>query len=120
MRKYPRAGGEFGVWVAGDLHAPPGMNFLKGLVAALAAGVIVIAFRDPETGGWLPLGGRPGEADADTPEPFLGYDGMDRDTLIDFIGSSDLDQAMLLRVQAYEMAHLARQPVLDAIDDLLG
>lgn len=97
------------------------MNFLKSLVAAAAVGVIVVAFRDPETGGWLPLGGSAsGPGDTDSPEPFLGYDGMDRDTLIDFIGSADLDRGMLLRVQAYEMAHQGRGVVLDAVADLLG
>lgn len=96
------------------------MNLLKALVAAAAVGVIAVAFRDSESGGWLPLGGSGTASDpGDTPEPFLGYDGMDRDTLIDFLGSSDLDRAMLLRVQAYEMAHHGRGVVLDAIADLL-
>ena len=96
------------------------MNLLKALVAAAAVGVIVVAFRDPETGGWLPLGGTGATRDdSDTPEPFLGYDGMDRDTLIDFLGSAELDRGMLLRVQAYEMAHQGRGVVLDAVADLL-
>ena len=96
------------------------MNLLKALVAAAAVGVIVVAFQDTETGEWLPLGGMPDRMGADSPEPILGYDGMDRDTLIDFLGSSELDRAMLLRIQAYEMANQGRGVVLDSIADLLG
>lgn len=97
------------------------MNLLKALVAAAAVGVIVVAFQDTETGGWLPLGGTEGDRmDADSPEPILGYDGMDRDTLIDFFGAAELDRATLLRIQAYEMGNQGRGVVLDSIADLLG
>lgn len=97
------------------------MNLLKALVAAAAVGVIVVAFQDTETGGWLPLGGTPDDrVGPGSPEPILGYDGMDRDTLIDFLGSADLDRGTLLRVQAYEMANQGRGVVLDAVADLLG
>ena len=96
------------------------MNLLKALVAAAAVGVIVVAFQDTETGGWLPLGGTPDRMGTDSPEPILGYDGMDRDTLIDFLGSSELDRTTLLRIQAYEMANQGRGVVLDSIADLLG
>lgn len=97
------------------------MNLLKALAAAAAVGVIVVAFQDTETGGWLPPGGTLGDTvGPESPEPVLGYDGMDRDTLIDFLGSADLDRATLLRVQAYEMANQGRGVVLDAVADLLG
>ncbi|CAN5780951.1 hypothetical protein BH23GEM5_BH23GEM5_22970 [soil metagenome] len=97
------------------------MNLLKALVAAAAVGVIVVAFQDTETGGWLPLGGTEGDRmDAGSPEPILGYDGMDRDTLIDFLGAAELDRATLLRIQAYEMGNQGRGVVLDSIADLLG
>ncbi|CAA9374425.1 MAG: hypothetical protein AVDCRST_MAG89-4871 [uncultured Gemmatimonadetes bacterium] len=97
------------------------MNLLKGMVAAAAVGVIVAAFQDTETGGWLPLGGTPGGGmGPDSPEPVLGYDGMDRDTLIDFLGAANLDRGTLLRIQAYEMANQGRGVVLDAVADLLG
>ena len=96
------------------------MNLLKALVAAAAVGVIAVAFRNPETGGWLPLGGTGASGDdGESPEPFLGYDGMDRDTLIDFLGSAELDRSMLHRVQAYEKANQGRGVVLDAVADLL-
>jgi hypothetical protein len=58
--------------------------------------------------------------DAGSPEPILGYDGMDRDTLIDFLGAAELDRATLLRIQAYEMGNQGRGVVLDSIADLLG
>lgn len=97
------------------------MNLLKAMVAAAAVGVIVVAFQDTETGGWLPLDGTLDDGmGADSPEPILGYDGMDRDTLIDFLGSAELDRATLLRIQAYEMANQGRGVVLDSIADLLG
>jgi len=49
----------------------------------------------------------------------LGYDGMDRDTLLDWLRDADLDRSTLLRIQAYEGANLGREPVLDAIEDML-
>ncbi|HET6231342.1 MAG TPA: hypothetical protein VFE05_14815 [Longimicrobiaceae bacterium] len=103
------------------------MNFLKLLVGTAAVGTIVMAFRDGENGRWLSpaipelpalgLGG--GDADDET-EPVLGYDGMDRDTLIDWLNEADLDVPTLRRIRAYEMAHQARQSVLDTVIDLLS
>ena len=98
------------------------MNLLKLLVAGAAIGVIVIAFRDTDEGKWiappLSLGG-PGEEDEDEAEPVLGYDGMDVDTLIDWMDGSAPDPATLERMRAYEAAHLAREGVLAAIADRL-
>jgi len=103
------------------------MNLLKTLLAAAAAGTIVLAFRDVENGRWLQpaIPGRGGNADdlgldEDDEEPVLGYDGMDRDTLIDWLGDAALDEPTLRRVRRYELFHENRQPVLDAIEDLLG
>ena len=73
--------------------------------------------------GAIPRGAAPsaiGEyADADE-EPVLGYDGMDRDTLIDWLRDSALDEETLLRIERYEQAKENREPVLDAVDDLLA
>jgi hypothetical protein len=103
------------------------MNLLKTVVAAAAAATIVLAFRDVENGRWLQpaLPGRTGwdgedDEDEGGEEPVLGYDGMDRDTLIDWLGEADLDDADLVRIRRYELANAARQPVLDAIEDLMG
>ena len=97
------------------------MNFLKGLAAAAAVAVIVIAFRDAERGRWLSpaLPGEDALEDDDT-EPVLGYDGMDVDTLRDWLADARLDQATLLRMRAYEESHYGREAVLEAIEDALG
>ena len=108
------------------------MNALKVVLGAVAAGTIVLAFRDFEGGGWLQPalpGGEWAEGDllleededeALLEEPVLGYDGMDRDTLIAWMDDADLDEATLLRIRRYEVANQDREPVLDRIDDLLA
>ena len=98
------------------------MNLLKLLVAGVAIGVIVIAFRDTDEGRWiappLRIGGA-GEEDHDEAEPVLGYDGMDVDGLIDWMDSAAPDRATLERMRDYEVAHLAREGVLTAISERL-
>lgn len=99
------------------------MNLLKLLIGGAALGTILVAFRDFENRRWLLPGQavRPAtESELETEEPVLGYDGMDRDTLTDWLGSADLDRDTLRRVQRYERANLARGPVLGTIEDLLG
>ena len=96
------------------------MRLLKVLLGAAAVGVVAVAFR--ERGRWL-RPALPGDDEGgllvNGEEPVLGYDGMDRDTLLDWLADADLDLDTLLRVRAYETANLAREPVLDAVDDLL-
>jgi hypothetical protein len=109
------------------------MNTFKVLVGAAAVGAIALAFRDFETGGWLqpalPGGGWVGDSDLlleedededFLEEPVLGYDGMDRDMLVDWLDDADLDEAALLRIRRYEVATQNREPVLDKVDDLLA
>jgi hypothetical protein len=108
----------------------------KIALGAAAVGVIAFAFRGALRGGSLEAtldeGARPaprrapsadgaiGEyADADE-EPVLGYDGMDRDTLVEWLRDSSLDEETLLRIERYERQHENREPVLDAVDDLLA
>lgn len=97
------------------------MNLFKLLVAGAAIGVIVSAFRDFEQQRWLtPAGlGATGEADLDE-EPVLGYDGMDVDTLLDWLEQAGLDRSTLVAMRAYEEAGKGREAVLRAIDDLIG
>jgi hypothetical protein len=108
------------------------MNVLKVVLGAAAAGTIVLAFRDFDGGGWLQPA-LPGaewdegdllleedEDEALLEEPVLGYDGMDRDTLVAWMDDADLDEATLLRIRRYEVANQDREPVLDRIDDLLA
>jgi hypothetical protein len=101
-------------------------QILKLLVGVAAVGVVVAAFRDSGRQRWLrpalPFGGdddEEGELTGGGQEPVLGYDGMDRDTLLDWLRDADLDRSTLLRIQAYESANEARGPVLDAVEDML-
>lgn len=96
------------------------MNFFKLLLAGAAVGVILVAFRDSENRTWL-LPASPGGADGDgeSTEPVLGYDGMDAETLLDWLGDAQLDRETLLRMHRYEERNRAREAVLAAISDLL-
>ncbi|HYH80702.1 MAG TPA: hypothetical protein VEX86_12945 [Longimicrobium sp.] len=102
---------------------------MKVLIGAAAGAAIVLALRDYRNGGWLKpalSGGQGGglllEDDEEEmlEEPVLGYDGMDRDTLVEWLDDADLDERTLLRVRRYEEETDAREPVLDKIDDLLA
>jgi len=97
------------------------MKLLKLLVAGVAVGVIVIAFRDVEAGNWIapPLPRRGDEEDVGETEPILGYDGMDVDTLLDWFEEAAPDRETLVRMRGYEAAHLAREAVLGEIDGRL-
>lgn len=103
------------------------MKLWKLLFAGVAVGVIASAFRDFDNETWLVPAGVGGddegdagmEDDDEVEEPILGYDGMDVDTLLDWLDSAELDRGTLLRMHDYEESHLAREPVLTAIDDLL-
>ena len=97
------------------------MRLLKMLLAGAAIGVILTAFRDFENETWLiPVlpgeGGGEGGID-DEPEPVLGFDGMDQDTLLDWLDDADLDADTLSRMHRYELAGRGREPVLSAIED---
>lgn len=105
------------------------MRALKLLIGAAAGAAIVLALRDYQQGGWLrpalPGGGEGGlllEDDEEEmlEEPVLGYDGMDRDTLVEWLDDADLDERTLLRIRRYEEDTGNREPVLDKIDDLLA
>jgi len=95
------------------------MNLFKLLLAGAATATIVLAFRDRDTGGWLPPGGDPAPGYPEDEEPVLGYDGMDRDTVVDWLRSADLDPDTLARVHAYESAHQRRGLVLETVADLM-
>lgn len=88
-------------------------------VAGLAmVGAAVVALRELTRRGMLPRAGEAG-VEPGGEEPVLGYDGMDRDTLIDWLNDADLDRESLLRIRAYEEANRAREPVLEAVATLL-
>lgn len=107
------------------------MRIGRVLLGAAAVGTIALAFRDFRNRGWLGpalpgAGGWTGDEDEagtgveEMEEPVLGYDGMDRDTLVSWLDDADLDEAALLRMRRYELAAQNREPVLDKIDDLLA
>ena len=107
------------------------MKLGRILLGAAAVGAIAMALRDFRGSRWLipTLGGTDGlddidaiDEDAEAPadeEPVLGYDGMDRDTMLDWLRDASLDEATLLRMDRYERAHHNREPVLEAISDQL-
>jgi hypothetical protein len=98
------------------------MKFLKLLLATAAITTILLAFRDRETGGWIrpEIGGSDGDDPEIIREPVLGYDGMDVDTLIDWMDEAELDDGTLADIEAYERAHRNRGAVLDVIAERLG
>lgn len=99
------------------------MNLLRLLLGGAAVATILVAFRDFENETWLPAGGRAAPAfpeGEEDEEPVLGYDGMDRDTLIQWIRDARLDEDTLIRIHEYEAAHQRRERVLQAVSELLG
>jgi hypothetical protein len=118
----------------------------KLALGAAAVGVIAFAFRGALRGGSLEatLDDRQGRGlrfgpggfrDMDGPrdshgaigeysdadeEPVLGYDGMDRDSLVEWLRDASLDEETLLDIERYERSKENREPVLDAVGDLLA
>lgn len=95
------------------------MNLLKLLVGGAAVAAIAASFRDFRNGGWLSPALPPAPPTDMEVEPVLGYDGMDQETLIDWLTDADLDRDTLARVRAYERVHRNREPVLAATEDLM-
>ncbi|HEX7242774.1 MAG TPA: hypothetical protein VF263_20975 [Longimicrobiaceae bacterium] len=102
------------------------MNMLKLLLGGAAVATILIAFRDFDNDGWLPPGGEGGGtalagANAwDDEEPVLGFDGMDRDTAIQWLRDAALDPDTLIRIHEYEARHQGRERILETISEMLG
>ncbi|HEX2093511.1 MAG TPA: hypothetical protein VHG28_13985 [Longimicrobiaceae bacterium] len=99
------------------------MNILKLLLGGAAVATILVAFRDFDSGGWLLPGGEPGEGPAgvaEDEEPVLGYDGMDRDAVIDWLREARPNEDTLLRIHEYEVTHKGRALVLETISDMLA
>ena len=96
------------------------MKTLKLLLAGLVVGVAIVALRDRDGASLLaPAGRRSGPAEADGEEPVLGYDGMDQETLLDWLSSASLDRETLERIHAYEQATRGREEVLLAVGDMV-
>jgi hypothetical protein len=96
------------------------MRTVHWVLAGVVAGVIAVAFRDFERGEWLSPA-YPGATPApDEEEPILGYDGMDQESFLHWLEEAELDASTIERIIRYEEAHLGREPVLDALGELLG
>lgn len=94
------------------------MSKLRWLVAGVAVGVIAVAFRDFDRDRWLSPALPGGDEEPGGTEPILGYDGMDQETLMDWLSEADLDDDTIDSIIRYEKANRDRQPVLDALNDL--
>jgi hypothetical protein len=96
------------------------MKTLKWLLAGIIVGVIVVAFRDLERGTWLTPAIPRGTVDTDDAEPVLGYDGMDQETLLDWLPAAALDAESIDRIIRYESSNQNREPVLTVLEELRG
>jgi hypothetical protein len=95
------------------------MKTVQWMLAGILVGIVAVAFLDFEKGRWLsPALPVPDEPDGE--EPVLGYDGMDQETAIDWLGDAELDSETIERIIRYEEANRRREPVLSALEDLLG
>lgn len=96
------------------------MKTLKWLLAGIVIGAICLAFRDLKTGEWLrpPIPDR--HLSPDPEEPVLGYDGMDQETLIDWLFTAQLDGESIERIRRFEEVNLGRERVLEVLDELPG
>lgn len=94
------------------------MRILQVLIGGLVGGGLAALFWAWQTGR-LAVDEAPPLPSPGGPEPVLGYDGMDRDTLIDWLERADLETDTLERVRSYEQANRNRGMVLQAIDELL-
>jgi hypothetical protein len=96
------------------------MKTIKWLLVGIIVGFIAVAFRDLERGEWLsPAIPRRGDSPGGE-EPLLGYDGMDQETLLEWIPAANLDEETLRTIVRYERANLDRAPVLDVLEEMIG
>jgi hypothetical protein len=96
------------------------MKTLRWLVAGIVVGVIAVAFRDFERGEWLRPTLPRRTSEPDEREPILGYDGMDQETLLEWLEDSDLDSPTVEEMIRYEEDHLSREPVLSRLEEILA
>jgi hypothetical protein len=97
---------------------------LLWLLGGLAVGLVFASLRDVDRGDWV---GPQDDEDRDDggvdvydQEPVLGYDGMDQETILEWIDEAELDEETLERLIEYEESNRRREPVLEALQDLLG
>jgi hypothetical protein len=98
------------------------MNRLKWFAGGLLLGLVLSGLRDQDRGDWVSAGRMGEDRDSDVDleeEPVLGYDGMDQETILDWIDGATLDDETIERMIRYESGNRRRGPVLDVLHDLL-
>jgi hypothetical protein len=93
------------------------MRTLQWALAGLVVGVILAAFRDFERGRWLTPVLQGVEEVPPSEEPVLGYDGMDQESLLDWLDRANLDELTIRKILRYEGANLRREPVLATLEE---
>ncbi len=92
------------------------MKTLEWMVLGLAGGMLVAGIREIRRrrahGGYIFI--------AEFEEPVLGYDGMDQETLMEWLEDAWLNEEQLETILEYEDATLCREPVLALVDELMG
>lgn len=96
------------------------MKTVQWMLAGILIGVIAVAFRDFERGEWLSPAILTDDEEVGVEEPVLGYDGMDQETLLEWLADAELDHDTLERIIRYEEANRRREPVLTTLAELLG
>lgn len=91
------------------------MNVFRTLLGGLAGGAAGVAVRAILRGGKQDP--RPSTG-ADDVEPVLGYDGMDRDTLLDWLDRAELDADTVGRIRRYETERENRAPILARLNEM--
>jgi len=96
------------------------MKTLRWIVAGLVLGLIGSALRNVMRGdtGATPPQRRAIEPNG--PEPVLGYDGMDQETLLEWLPAAGLDFETLDEIIQYEEANLQREVVLELLEEMAG
>jgi hypothetical protein len=96
------------------------MKILQWIVAGVLLGVIVSRLRRfVEEGAFAPVKA-PEALEAGGAEPVLGYDGMDQETLLEWLPAAKLDSETVEDILRYEEANLCREPVVAVLEEMLG
>lgn len=56
----------------------------------------------------------------DQQEPILGYDGMDQETLLEWLDDAELDGDQIEQIIRYEERHARREPILSTLHERIG
>lgn len=56
----------------------------------------------------------------DQQEPILGYDGMDQETLLEWLDDAELDGDQIEQIIRYEERHARREPILTNLHERIG